>query len=75
MPIKYSKIQLIMLNYTDNYLSQENDICYCINNNHDNLRLAFSPYSDYAFLQKCFKRRVDHFGFKDKRMFKSFLSR
>lgn len=75
MSIKYSKIQLIMLNYTDNYLSQENEICYCINNNHDNFILAISPYSDYAFLQKCFKRRVDHFGFKDKRMFKSFLSR
>lgn len=44
-----------MLNYTDNYLSQENEICYCINNNHDNFRLAFSPYSDYTFLQKCLK--------------------
>lgn len=51
-----------MLNYTDNYLSQKNELCYCINNNHDDFRLAFGPYSDYAFLQKCFKRRVDHFG-------------
>ena len=64
-----------MLNYTDNYLSQETETYYYINNNHNSFRLAFSPYSDYAFLQKCFKRRVDHFGFKDKRMFKSFLSR
>ena len=44
-----------MLNYTDNYLSQETEIYYYINNNHDSFRLAFSPYSDYAFLQNVLK--------------------
>ena len=50
------------VNYTDNYLSQETEIYFCINNNHDNFRLAFSPYSEICFPSKSFKRRVHHFG-------------